>query len=158
MFLFISMFTELKSELKITSAILHQPSYISTLSPHPSTLSLHPSTLSLHPSALTPRFIPSPHKKRLTPKRQPFSLSFLFYSDPKIYAIVLIISYLHILFLCKNIKNTVFLPLIKRKRLRQTITPVLPATFIRQLPFNCHLSHMLLKLVYSNIRQTLAHF
>ena len=88
------------------------------------------------------------HKQRLTPKRQPFSLSFLFYSDPKTYASVLIISYLHILFLCKNIKNTVFLPLIKRKRLRQTITPVLPATLIRQLPFNCHLSHMLLKLIY----------
>jgi len=79
---------------------------------------------------LTPFLFPPP-KQRLTPKRQPFLLSFLFYSDPKTYASVLIISYLHILFLCKNIKNTVFLPLIKRKRLRQTITPVLPAILIR---------------------------
>ena len=78
------------------------------------------------------------HKQRLTPKRQPFSLSFLFYSDPKTYASVLIISYLHIIFLCKKkkkikIKNTVFLPLIKRKRLRQTITP-------NSLPTPCYLA------------------
>ena len=63
-------------------------------------------------------FIMLEHKQRLTPKRQPFSLSFLFYSAPKTYASVLIISYLHILFLCKKHKKHRFSTTYQKKKIK----------------------------------------
>lgn len=60
-------------------------------------------------------------------------------------------------FLLRNVKICRFLPVSKRKDLRQAITPVFSSSFINQFTIYSHFPYFLLKFRKRNIRQSLPH-